>query len=109
MHFIQKLQGRQAIFKRLSMAEKEKEKWSKVFTPEMISSEDSDSEHEDIIIVKPLSWRSNRVTQMFRDLDSKVEENKTVQAKRQKRKRIIGINNSSRLQPSDIPAWAVVA
>ena len=86
MYFIQKLQERQAIFKRLSMAEKVKEKRLKMFTPEMISSEDSDSEHEDIIIVKPLSWCSSKVTQMFRDLDSKVEESKTVQAKGQKRK-----------------------
>ena len=78
----------------------------KVFIPEMVSSEESNSDGEDVIKVKPLPGRSSRVTQMFHDLDEKVEGSKTVQAKRQKRRRVIAMNNSTRSQPPSVPSWA---
>ena len=38
---------------------------------DFMSSEESDDENEDIIIVKPLVWRSERVTQFLQRLDEK--------------------------------------
>lgn len=75
--------------------------------PEVISSEES--EDEDIIIVKPLTWRSLKVTEMFRDLDEAGEINKSKQALRQRRKRIIGTVPSTRSMPDDLPKWAYFA
>lgn len=105
----QKLREREAFFQKSHMAEREKEKWIKVFVSEMISSEDSDSgsnsDTEQVLIVKPLPWRAERVAKMFRDLDGKISGEKTAQAQRQRRKRILGTNASSRSPPSDVPLW----
>ena len=38
-------------------------------TTEMMSSEDSNSEDPDTIVVKPLLWRSQRVTKFFYTID----------------------------------------
>lgn len=94
------------MLEKSSMAPKEKEKWSKVFISELHSSEESGE--EDVIIVKTLPWRSDRVTQMFHQLDEKVQEGKSSQAKRQKKRRVVGVNNSTRPKPSGLPKWAVV-
>ena len=47
--------------KRSSLPEQQKEKWSKVMIADMMSSEESD-EGDETIVVKPLQWRSSRVT-----------------------------------------------
>ena len=52
----------------------------------MMSSEESDSGDEDVIIVKPLQWRHERVALIFR-LDDAGVESKTTQAKRQRKQR----------------------
>ena len=48
-----------------------------------MSSEESDDENEDIIIVKPLVRRPERVTQFLQQLDEKCNDIKTTQAKHQ--------------------------
>jgi hypothetical protein len=58
---IQKLQERQATFNISAISGKEKEKWMKIFVPEMISSEESDDDNEDTVVIKPLGWRSQKV------------------------------------------------
>ncbi len=74
----------------------------------MQSSEESDGdEDEGLIIVNPLQWRSERVTTMFHQLDEQIQENKSGQAKRQRRRRVIGIAASTRQQPSGLPKWAI--
>lgn len=103
----QKLEERKSLFKKSNMPDKEKEKWLKIFVPDMVSSEESDSNDGDIIIVKPLGWRSERINQMFKKIDDQIESRKTTQARRQKRKRVLGSNFSSRKQPSHLPKWAV--
>ena len=52
------------MFHKLVVNDKDKEKWMKVMTTEMMSSEESDNEDADIIIFKPLPWRSRRVTKL---------------------------------------------
>lgn len=89
-----------------NMPDKEKEKWLKGFTAEMMSSEESEDD-DDVITVKPLPWRSERLTTMFYRLDNRVESGKTTQAKRQKRKRVLGVIASTRPQADDVPQWAL--
>ena len=109
LHFcFQKLQERQAAFKKLSYDENDQKKWEKILVFEMMSSEESDvSEEEDVIIVKQLSWRSEVVARFFARLDAKVAGGKSQQAKRQMKKRIQG-PHSTRTRPCSrsIPSWA---
>ena len=68
-----------AMFNKL-VKDEDKEKWMKVMTTEMMSSEDNDSEDADTIVVKPLPWRSQRVTKFFYTLDDNVKAFKFSQA-----------------------------
>ena len=52
--FFQKLQDRQAAFKKLSHTEKNKEKWQKMFNVTFMSSEESDAVRDDVIQIRPL-------------------------------------------------------
>lgn len=72
---------------------------------EMISSEESGD--EDVIIIKPLPWRSSRVTEFFRKMDEKTIEQRSQQAKRQTKSRVLG-EASLRPKPAHplSPAWA---
>ena len=97
------------MLQRSAWSEKGKEKWMKVFTSDLHSSEESDENDGEIIIVKPLPWRSERVTEMFHRLDEKIDEGKSAQAKRQKRRRVMGVEPSARPQPPGLPKWAVTS
>ena len=74
---------------------------------ELISSEESDE--NDSIIVRPLPWRAPKVTDFFKKLDVLIDEDKTSQAKRQRKDRVMSSTESSRPIPaSGIPKWACV-
>ena len=74
---------------------------------ELISSEESDE--NDSIIVRPLPWRAPKVTDFFKKLDVLIDEDKTSQAKRQRKDRVMSSTESSRPIPaSRIPKWACV-
>ena len=106
--FTQKLQERRSTLTKSAMSPKEKEKWGKVLVPEMMSSEESDVENDDIITVKPISWRAERVRTFLHRLDSKVTTAKSVQSKRQQKQRVESSENSNRVKPATLPDWAVV-
>ena len=76
--------------------------------PEMMSSEESDVENDDIITVKPISWRAERVRTFLHRLDSKVTTAKSAQSKRQRKQRVESSENSNRVKPATLPDWAVV-
>ena len=78
---------------------------------ETMSSEESDEENEEVITVKPLPWRAEKVSGFFHRLDGKVEQSKSNQAKRQRKQRVEGSDYSLRSRPvgSSIPDWAFVA
>ena len=67
----QKLQERSASLRKVKFADaRDREKWEKVMTVEFISSEDNGyDEGNEVLIVRPLPWRSARVDQMFNNLD----------------------------------------
>ena len=76
--------------------------------PEMMSSEESDDENDDLITVEPINWRTERVSTFLYRLDSKVETAKSSQAKRQRKRRIESSECSLRVKPAALPDWAVV-
>ena len=62
-----------------------------------MSSEESDDGED--IEVRPLSWRSDRVTTFLHSLDDKARDNKSPQARRQMKTRRVG-DPSSRVKPT---------
>lgn len=97
------------MLKKSTLSEREKEKWDKVLEVEVMSSEESNPEDDDVIAIKPLSWRSERVSQFLHRLDDKSEERKTTQAKRQRKNRVIGSVVSTRAKPSgNLPNWVFI-
>ena len=88
------------------MSSKVKAKWEKILRIDVISSEESATDSEDIF-VKPIPWRSTLVHDFFVELDSKSMEGKTAQAKRQRKRRMVSHINSNRNVPSGLPKWAI--
>ena len=66
----QKLQERLSTFKKTTMPSKSKDKWMKVFRADVMSSEESCSDSEDVF-VKDLPWRAEIVNTCFEELDKK--------------------------------------
>jgi len=58
------------MLEKVQLPEKDKEKWRKVMRPDMMTSEESVSESEDLAII-PLAWQSQMVTNFFKRLDEK--------------------------------------
>ena len=76
---------------------------------DLISSEESDDEN-DTIVVKPLPWRAPKVADFFKKLDVIIDEEKTSQAKRQRKDRVLSSLESSRPKPvaGGFPKWACI-
>ena len=107
---MQKLQTRQSIFQKVSLADKDRSKWekSKVLTALFMSSEESATDDgEEILLVKDLPWRSDEVNRFFQNLDDK--EVKSAQARCQSKKRIRGRSGMASQRPKpvipDCPTW----
>ena len=91
------------------MSEKDKRKLQAVLQPEFMSTEESNSESENAVIVKKeLPWRSEKVSTMFFKLDGVVDDGKPTFAKRQTRQRVVSTTELSlRSLPSGkYPTWA---
>ena len=79
----------------------------KVVRNEFMSSEESDSD-DDSVIIHQLPWRTAYVTKMFAVIDKYNSSKKSPQAHRQMKPRKVGIH-STRSCPIDYPDWAVTA
>ncbi len=86
-------------------SELDKKKWLSVLDVSMMSSEESGDEDE--LYVKPLVWRVPNVTNFFIDLDSTFMKNKSAQARRQTKQRVLSEVTSNRSAPSQFTAWAI--
>ena len=104
----QKLHERQSTLKKSTLPEKEKEKWNKVLISDLMSSEESDDENGETIIVKPLVWRSERVTRFLHQLNEKCSDSKTTQAKHRRKQCIDSSDISIHPKPvmANLPSWA---
>ena len=65
----------------MSFAEKDRKQWEKSNVPTMLfmSSESATEDGEDVLLIKDLQWRSDKVGRFFQNLDAK--EEKSSQAK----------------------------
>ena len=83
-----------------------KEKWLPCLVPEIISSEESGEEDVGQCVVRPLPWRSEKVTNLFAILDHKHGKYQTVRSKKMSYERRDGLP-SDRPKPEDgtLPKW----
>ena len=103
---LQKLQVRLSTFTKSKIKDSEREKWEKVFIPEMMSSEESDPENEHNMVVKELPFRHERVTSYFHAIDVATHKTRCSQAVRQRKNRVLqGV--SSRTVPPGVPKWSL--
>ena len=78
-----------------------------VLTPEIISSDDdNEDEDEDVFVTRPLPWRSIAVDNFFRSLDAYSKGQKTKQAVRQMKSRVLGATSDRPKPLKSIPKWA---
>lgn len=88
--------------------DEEKERWYSIMKMEIMSSEESGEEDGDeVIILHPIPWLSAEITAFKQKLDAEIKKEKTPQARRQTKRRVIG-SPSSRVCPNSVPAWAKV-
>ena len=82
--------------------------WEKIMILDLISSEESAVDEEEVLVVHPLPLRSSKVDAMFNRLDEYTKDCKSNQALCQTKKRCVG-NSSTRNIPvnSLLPKWAV--
>ena len=85
--------------KTTSLNDTQRELWKKILIKDFISSEESEGEDHQVMVVRPLSWRSKKVDRFFQRLDKKAGKNKSKQSKQQTLPRVTG-ENSSRVQPA---------
>ena len=95
--------------------DEQKKQWMLALTPQMVSSEESCEEDNggdhDVLLVKHLPWRSERVNTLFARLDGKRRSGQSAQARRQSKKRVYDYDPSCRPQPTTtttgntLPAW----
>lgn len=90
----------------MSTSDKDKEKWKECLIEELISSEDS--EDDGSFLIRPLPWRSEKVTSFFCNLDKKQDKKKSHRSKIMTFERKTG-PPSQRSKPLDgsVPAWAI--
>ena len=106
--YMQKSQDRKCALGKMTFTdEHQRERWSEVVKPDFMSSEESGIENEEeVLIVRPLVWRSPQVNQLFLQLDDKVFLEKKPLARRQMKRHVMG-NHSDRPMPIvNIPEWA---
>jgi len=92
----------------MSYTDADRVKWEKVLVTELISTDESETEDgEAVLVVKKLTWRSDRVSKFFATLDSAHKSHMSEQASRQTKRRIEKGRTSIRPAPSHVPSWAI--
>ena len=92
-------------------SDEDKKMWEDVLVMDLMSSEESavdDETGEDVLIIHPLPWQSNHYNKFIDELTEECQSEKSPQALRQAKKRIVGCE-SKRAQPKDknIPQWCL--
>ena len=82
-----------------------RERWFEALQVDTLSSEKSDEKNnEDILVVRPFSWRSSEFEKLLNIIDKEREVKRSSQAKRQLMKRVNG-PFSARNRPDSVPKW----
>ena len=93
------------LLKTSALKDAQQDLWKKVVVKEFISSEESgdedigNGEKRQVMLVKPLPWRSAKVDRFFNQLDHKAQKNKSKQSKQQTLPRVVG-EHSTRPKPA---------
>ena len=87
------------------MPGKDKQKWQKTLRSDLMSSEESCSDDDDVY-KKTIPWRAEIVNRFYAEIDKKSQERKTPQAHRQRMARKVSTEKSSRSIPEGLPKWA---
>ena len=100
---MQKLASRQVA---LEKSAKDKERWRECLTEDLISSEDSKDDGS--FLVRPLPWRSEKVTSFFSSLDRKQSKRKSRKSKMMMMARKEGqMSERPKPPPGSLPTWAL--
>ena len=98
------------MLQKSTMSERDKAKWMAVLVPGFMSSDhSSDSEDDTALVTQPLSWRTEKVTEFFYQLDAFIEQGKSSQARKQTKERVLAEEASPRAAPKGkFPPWVVI-
>ena len=93
-----------------NVSEESREKWLPCFQPELVSSEESgdeDGDEDGEFVVRPLVWRSERVTTLFMTLDRKHHKHQSIRSKKMSFARKDGLpsDRPKPLSDSSFPDW----
>ena len=104
----QKLEERTAGLKKKNFATSEdRNKWAKVLTLEVMSSEESGTEDgQEVLFVRPLPWRALSVKNVFDEIDRQNLAAKSPQSRRQTKRRVTGESSSRPRTTLELPQWA---
>ncbi len=83
-------------------------KWLPCLVPELMSSEDSGDDDDGQYVVRPLMWRSEKVTHLFVKLDHKMQKNATVRSRKMMFTRKQGLpSDRPKSCESIVPNWCL--
>ena len=87
--------------------EEQRRRWSDVLQPDFMSSEDSDVDGgNEMLVVRCLIWHSPQVDQLLKKLDRCFLEKKPL-ARRQTKRRVVGPPSDRPVPTGNIPGWAL--
>ena len=99
---------RESKLNKMSYSDGDHDKWRKVLVKQLMSSDEfSTEDNQAVFIVKALSWRSDKVTLFYEQLDSVRNACETEQACHQTKNLVHKRVLSHRLAPSGLLNWAV--
>ena len=90
-------------------SDEDRKMWMSVLKLEAMSSDESgEDEDEEILIIHPIPWLTADVVSFKQALDSEIKKEKSPQANRQTKRRMLGSPSSRPIPDEDtLPAWAV--
>jgi len=106
---LNKCKRRSIALESMDIRDSQKDKVHRVLTFEYMSSEEEDEneEEERVFVVHPLKFRSQKLVDTFKRLDSVYKDTMNKRSKNQTVKRIQG-RASTRVAPPDAPSYAII-
>ena len=89
--------------------DEDKKVWMSILKLDAMSSEESGEEEDDeVLIVHPIPWLSAEVVSFKQTIDSEIKNEKSPQANRQTKRRMVGSPSSRPIPDKDaFPTWAM--
>lgn len=88
--------------------QEDKDKWLKLMKIEVMSSDESAEEDgEEVLIIHPLPWISAEVVAFKQKMDAEIKKEKSSQARRQTKRRVVGSPSTRPCPAQGLPSWAL--